>query len=446
MDSNSLKKLSRSEIQKLAKREKIKANAKTQEIIGQLVKKYPEGVPRLVDNVPCSSPKRRTTRSKKANENTAKDVATASQLNVGVKIEGPATIEDVNSAKSANDPGSVSMSVQLTNMETKPETQASDSNLVEETNVVDRACASEDTNVSPVVVSSPEDSRVASVVPVGTEDRAETAAVASEVETMGSETPTQRAETLNPNLASKRQLVVNGRPMAGSVRISRHKAVSPQTPTRVEGHLSLSISQDRASDESPSSTHAVPGSSREERCSTDSPEGEARASRVTSSGVRSNLSSRSSSGSSLPSRKTPSSIPEVSMATEVVARDILQKITQKMGEVRYGQRQLEEAKVILGKVKTRSEITEEEIGALKKRRRMVQTHLMKVLKKGERSHNGAKTQRHQETGQQEVDHLDVKEVSDDQHTSDFVASSDSMEDDSREARASVEEDSSDLGE
>ncbi|KAI0089657.1 hypothetical protein BDY19DRAFT_943608 [Irpex rosettiformis] len=51
MDYDALKKLSRSEIQKLAKRERIKANSKTQEIIVQLVEMYPEGVPRCVNVV-----------------------------------------------------------------------------------------------------------------------------------------------------------------------------------------------------------------------------------------------------------------------------------------------------------------------------------------------------------------------------------------------------------
>ncbi|KAI0086395.1 hypothetical protein BDY19DRAFT_908368 [Irpex rosettiformis] len=47
MDANALKKLSRREIQKLAQREKIKANARTLVIIDQLLEKYPEGVPEL---------------------------------------------------------------------------------------------------------------------------------------------------------------------------------------------------------------------------------------------------------------------------------------------------------------------------------------------------------------------------------------------------------------
>ncbi|KAI0089658.1 hypothetical protein BDY19DRAFT_943609 [Irpex rosettiformis] len=112
------------------------------------------------------------------------------------------------------------------------------------------------------------------------------------------------------------------------------------------------------------------------------------------------------------------------MATEAQAQDILQKVSQKMHEVDHASRQLEEAKVMLGKTRKRSDIIGEAIRSLRKRRRLVETHYVMILKKDERLHNGTRSWKPQEPGQPEIDHSYIREESDDQDTSDFVESSD----------------------
>ncbi|KAI0347661.1 hypothetical protein BDW22DRAFT_1479600 [Trametopsis cervina] len=52
MDAKALKMMSRKDIQKLAQRENIKANLKSETIIQMLVRKYPEGVPPLLPSAP----------------------------------------------------------------------------------------------------------------------------------------------------------------------------------------------------------------------------------------------------------------------------------------------------------------------------------------------------------------------------------------------------------
>ncbi|KAI0683024.1 hypothetical protein BC835DRAFT_1311252 [Cytidiella melzeri] len=57
MDADALSKLPRRDIQKLAQREGIKANLKSEDIIAQLVQKFPRGVAKLAAPVPRESPK-----------------------------------------------------------------------------------------------------------------------------------------------------------------------------------------------------------------------------------------------------------------------------------------------------------------------------------------------------------------------------------------------------
>ncbi|KAI0089663.1 hypothetical protein BDY19DRAFT_1056622 [Irpex rosettiformis] len=501
MDFNALQKLSRSEIQKLAKREKIKANAKTQEIISQLVKKYPEGVPRLVvDDVPRPSDKLRTTRSKKADKKTTEDVAsaqaTSGQLKEEVKTEEPASVEDVDSADPADDTGSASMSAQMTHTKSEPvtlpkltngesvkdlparvssgplgEVTSSDGNLAEGTSGKDggeraqylkafahslalsairSASTSEGTKVPPVAASSPEGSQTAGDVPVGTED----GAITPEAINAGCEALTQRAET--PTSEDQEAAVVPERQTAKIT--GRSRPASPKTPTRVDGKPSSSISRDG----SPRSTHAVSGPSSEGCQSTgspasadkrqrhlvvspktptrvrgrpssrifeggasdgsprltDSPEGAAGASKLTSPGARSNLSRTpspcKSNKSSPRSRKTPPSTPEVKTAAEAGEKDILQKSKRRMDE---GD-QLEKTKVMLG-----NDSAEEAVEFLHKRRKITETLYVRVMKKGGRLYYG-KLESLQEPEELEVDHSDVREESDDQKTSDVVAKSD----------------------
>ncbi|KAI0086375.1 hypothetical protein BDY19DRAFT_1050042 [Irpex rosettiformis] len=105
MDANALKKLSRKEIQKLAQREKIKANAKTIVIIDQLVEKYPEGVPGL------SSVTRESSKAKEQEVATEVRVVKAQSENTNTTAAQTQTKEDGSGAMTIKMPDAATLPV-----------------------------------------------------------------------------------------------------------------------------------------------------------------------------------------------------------------------------------------------------------------------------------------------------------------------------------------------
>ena len=134
--------------------------------------------------------------------------------------------------------------------------------------------------------------------------------------------------------------------------------------------------------------------------------------------------SSASNSSSVPTRETPSCTSERKGPTEARVKLLLQKIGQKLKEAEHWRSELEEARELQELTKKQNEKIGKEIAEFQKRRKVAERCYMMVMKKDERLHNGAGLWRRQQPGEPEMDYSYVREESEEQDTSDYVASSD----------------------
>jgi hypothetical protein len=126
-----------------------------------------------------------------------------------------------------------------------------------------------------------------------------------------------------------------------------------------------------------------------------------------------------------PERQTPELAPDHVVDSEARARVIWQGLRNKASNTNKLHQQINDVEELLRIAKGRSLNAKEQLVGLRRRRKVLERAYMQVLKSDARLYDGTRSWREPQEGEPFVDRSNVRKISEEPHSSDFVESSDS---------------------